>query len=49
MNRSFYIHNPNWTTTPSSDSTYEVGWQDSTFQINDITIFYRLKPPGAGA
>ena len=39
----------NWTTTPSSDSTYEVGWQDSTFQINDITIFYRLKPPGAGA
>ena len=39
----------NWTTTPSSDSQYEIGWQDSTFQINDITIFYRLKPPGAGA
>ena len=38
-----------WTTTPSSDSQYEIGWQDSTFQINDITIFYRLKPPGAGA
>ena len=39
----------NWTTTPSSDSQYEIGWVDSSFQINDITIFYRLKPPGAGA
>jgi len=39
----------NWTTTPDSSSTYEVGWQDSEFSINDISIFYRLKPPGAGA
>ena len=39
----------NWTTTPDDTSTYEVGWQDSDFSINDISIFYRLKPPGAGA
>ena len=38
-----------WTTNPNDTSEYEIGWQDSTFQINDITIFYRLKPPGAGA
>ena len=38
-----------WTTNPDSTSVYEIGWQDSNFAINDITIFYRLKPPGAGA
>ena len=38
-----------WTTNPPTGSNYEIGWVDSNFAINDITIFYRLKPPGAGA
>ena len=40
---------PSWTATLTTDSDYEIGWVDSDFAINDITIFYRLKPPGAGA
>ena len=39
---------PAWTTRPVS-GTYQIGWVQSDFAINDISIFYRLKPPGAGA
>jgi hypothetical protein len=32
-----------WTTNPSSSTTYAIGVVPAGFEINDITIFYRMK------